>query len=596
MAKIRVPGVYFEPSVRQSRGIMLGETGVPAFLGVAERGPLRPVKVTSAAQFKIIYGTPIPGSYLSSCVDGFFKNGGQTCFVLRIAHIFGDEPEEELARRAKLDILDRNELPTLNILAASEGSWGNGVTLDVSVAQPPRIQTPIARDLQQDSETASLRSSRGFEPGMTVCFYAGGGDERVERFVTITRVRGNHIFWVGEIGHNFRAAAPTYLIPIEFNISASTKNRKEWFPHLSLSRSAARYAPRVVNSESKLIFLRDLESPSPVPLNLPETEDMPAVSLRGGKDGLDWLKPKDFIGYDKGPAARFGLALLEENEDIDLVLVPDLHYAQRHSKGFRPNNSDIRVVHRALIDHCERLGDRFALLDLPEDTKINDALDARRQFDSAFGAIFYPWLVTVEKGQRKVLPPTGHIAGLIAKCDREEGLHRAAANLPMEGVVDTSIVLREEHLAELNHKGVNCIRSFPVRGIRPWGARTLSNDPLWRYIPTRRIFNAVKRAVFMNTQWAVFELNNNDLRRRLRSEVEDFLRRLWSAGYFKGDAQDDAFFVVCGNENNPQENLEQGLLVVDIGIAPIRPTEFITLRLEHTVEDRRLGDLSDIEE
>lgn len=586
MARIRTPGVYFDETVRERRDITLGETGVPAFLGVAERGPLNePFKLSNFSQFKQIYGAPIPGSYLAACVEAFFKNGGKHCFVVRVAHIF--RGRGELAKRARYEVLDRDGYPAMDITAASEGSWGNEITLSVKTPEKPRVSTFVTLDVQPDSERATVQSSRGFEAGMQVRFRAG----KEERFTVLSRVRGNEIFWRGGLGILFKSAAPTYVEPVEFSVHASTRDKTERFDHLSLSPTATRNYLRVINQESKLVRVRDLESGSEPPLNLPETVE--SEKLRGGKDGLDSLTPEDFIGYNNGPDARFGLGALEANDDVDLICVPDLYFAREHSAKFK-SDREIQAVHRAMIDHCERMGDRFALLDLPEKTTFEQALDWRLLYDTSYAAIYYPWLVVSDRGRRKSLPPVGHIAGVISRTDRDIGVHGAPANKDLEGVVDVSVILREEHLSELNHKGINCVRSFPVRGIRPWGARTLSSAPEWRYIPTRRIFCAIRRAIYENTQWVVFEPNDSDLRGKVKSSVENFLRLLWSSGYFVGDKQNDAFFVQCNEENNANEDIEEGRLSVDIGVAPARPAEFIYMRLEHTVEDRRLGDLGEL--
>jgi hypothetical protein len=587
MTMIRTPGIHFESSIRQSNNIELGETGIPAFLGVAERGPLGPVKIINFNQFKQIYGNPIANSYLHSSIEGFFLNGGKTCFVLRVAHIFRKSIDEELARRAHHEVLDRNGFPSMDFMAASEGSWGNEIQLKIEIPKEARIKTSITVNLASDDESVSILSSRGLEVGMIIRVY----DDKNEKFVTINKIRGNEIFWSGGIGYFFKAAAPTYVEPVEFNIFVSMQDVKENFLNLSLSDISPRNFMRTINRDSKLIRVRDLESSSILPNKLPE--NIENLKLTGGKDGLEYLSPDDFIGSNSGPSARFGLGSLEPNDEIDLIAIPDLFFALnfKDHKGFKKRERDVMVVHRAMIDHCERMGDRFAILDLPESLSVEAVQEWRLQFDTSYAAIYYPWLVIIDRSKRRSVPPCGYIAGLYARCDREEGIHRIAANVAIEGVVDTSKVLREDHIAELNHKSINCIRSFPVRGTRPWGGRTLASDINWRFINVRRTFNAVRRAIYQSTQWVVFEPNNAGLRGRLKSSVEDFLRRLWSAGYFKGTNQEEAFFVVCDDSNNSLENIESGLLSVDIGLAPIRPAEFINLRLEHTVEDRRIGDL-----
>jgi hypothetical protein len=610
MGTIRAPGIQFSSSVQQNTSIDLGETGVPAFLGVAERGPLAPVKIINFEQFKQVYGNPIPNSYLHNAVEGFFLNGGKTCFILRVAHIFrnAQQPNAELARHASTKLYDQSTpppgkgFPLMEVIASSPGAWGNDITLHVEIPDKPRVDTNIdeMRDPQnkriiqmsEDDESFNVKSSRGFEVGMTVQFSETRDGQTVTHYVTLTNVRGNTLFWSGPIGHPFKVSSPTNVSPVEFTLSVRYGNTSERFTALSLSPSSPRHYIRAINRESKLIRVRDLESPAPIPQKLPAPiPSSSPLKLRGGQDGIEYISPDDFIGRDDGPHARLGLASLEGNDELDLIAAPDVHFAFYDRDKKRSKLKEIEHVYKEIVSHCERLGDRFALIDLPESTSINAAQDFRIKFDTAFAAIYYPWLTIIDRGKKKHIPPSGHLAGLFAKCDREEGVHRVPANLPLEGVVDTSIVLREDDIAELNHKGINCVRSFPVRGTRPWGGRTLSSDPNWRYINIRRTFNIVRRSIFQHTQWVVFETNDASLRARLKSDVEDFLRRLWSAGYFKGESQDDAFFVMCNDENNPLDAIAEGYLLVDIGLAPVRPTEFINLRLEHTVEDRRVGEL-----
>ena len=577
MAKIKVPGVYFEEDAKINRDVTLGETGIPAFIGVAERGPLNePVSVESMSQFLKIYGLPVEDSYLHDAVNGFFSNGGKHCYIVRIAHVFR-HGGGELANCARFELLDNSGYPTLEISASSEGSWGNNISVSIDYLEESRVHTFLTLDLPIGAHVATLQSTRGIERGTLLKFRDG----ETERFVTVESVRGNEIFWHEDLDHLFRSASPTYVESLEFNLYVSDKTRQERFLNLSMSKNAIRNVCRVLEQESQLVRVKMLSSGNDSSCFPEAIQD---VILRGGRDGLEGITAEDIIGYNNGPGARFGIGALEPNEIIDLVAIPDLHYCRAHCNGFK-SDRDIIGVQIALLNHCERMGDRFAILDIPKGYRPEQVQDYRSKFESSFGALYYPWVWTNNKGKKRLIPPAGHIAGLYARCDREDGVFRAPANIPLADVYDVEISLHEGHLAELNEKGINPIRNIPQRGIRPWGARSLSNDPDWRYLTSRRVFCAVKRAIYENTQWVVFEINGKDLRAQVEKTVTDFLANLWAAGYFPGKTQNAAFFVKCDETNNTAENIEEGSFVVDVGIAIGKPTEFIVMNFEHQIEE-----------
>ena len=577
MAKIRLPGVYFEDNPKVEREVSLGETGVPAFIGVASRGPLNePVVIKSVQQFLRFFGEPVEGSYLYASVWGFFMNGGTRCHVIRIAHVFRNG-KAELARKARYELLDPAGYPTLEVLAHSEGAWGNNVNIQVTLPTEARVHTFITLDLVPGSHMITLQSTRGVERGMMLKL----SDGENERFVTVDRVRGNEVYWREEIDCTFRSVSPTYVDCVEFDLRVSEGKRVERFNSVSLGRWSSRNVARVVAQESELIRVNILSDGK----HDQYPEQTKQLQLRGGRDGLAGITPEDIIGYNNGPGARYGLGVLESNEEIDLVCVPDLQYCVEHSEAFH-GTRDIIGVQTAVLNHCERMGDRFAILDMPKDIKYEQIYDYRMRFESSYGALYYPWIrITEDGGELRDVPPCGFMAGLYAKCDRTDGVFRAPANIEIQGASGLSVGLNEGQLTELNEKGINCIRTFLARGIRPWGARSLTNERDWRYLMSRRVFCAVKRAIYENTQWVVFEVNNEDLRARIRDMLVDFLGKLWAAGYFPGKVQDEAFFVTCDKTNNDSEESEQGKITIDVGLAISKPLEYLIMSFEHKMEE-----------
>ncbi|MBQ9395345.1 MAG: phage tail sheath family protein [Proteobacteria bacterium] len=581
MAKNKLPGVYFEDNPKIERGISLGETGVPAFIGVASRGPLNePVVIQSVQQFLRFFGEPIKGSYLYASVWGFFMNGGTRCHVIRVAHVFRNG-KSELARMARYELLDSSGYPTLEVMASSEGCWGNQLSVEVTYPEEPRVHTFITLDLAEGARMLTVQSTRGLERGMMLRI----SDGEKERFVTVERTRGNEVYWRESLDCGFRSSSPTYVDSVDFNLIVREKKRVERFKNLSLGKFSARNVSRVIAQESELIRVNILSDGEYE--HYPEATE--EIQLRGGRDGLEGITPEDVVGYNNGPGARYGLGTLEANEEIDLLCIPDLQYFMDHCEAFQGIH-DMIGIQLAMVNHCERLGDRFAILDMPRDIRFEQVYDYRMKFESSYGALYFPWLeMTNDNGEKTVVPPCGFMAGVYAKCDKTDGVFRAPANIAIEGVTGLSIHMNEGQLAEMNEKGVNCLRITQQRGIRAWGVRSLTNEPAWRYLMSRRVFNAVRRAIYENTQWVVFEVNGKELRDRVREMLVDFLGKLWAAGYFPGKVQEDAFFVTCDESNNQAEEGEMGHLSIDIGLALGRPMEYLVISFEHKLEEQSVG-------
>jgi phage tail sheath protein FI len=206
-----------------------------------------------------------------------------------------------------------------------------------------------------------------------------------------------------------------------------------------------------------------------------------------------------------------------------------------------------------------------------------------RTSDSGFGAFYFPWLVVKDPLSPKkmaTVPPSGHIAGIYARVDSTRGVHKAPANEPIRGALDLAYRVTREEQGELNINGVNCIRFFPGQGIRVWGARTLAESSSeWKYINVRRLFNMIEESIARSTQWVVFEPNDETLWNSIKRDVSAFLTMLWRQGALKGTTPEEAFFVKCDEEINPSDVINAGIVVTVIGVAPVKPAEFVVFKI-----------------
>jgi hypothetical protein len=578
MAQVRAPGIYYEPGEQRIPPLELGRTGVPVFLGITRRGPLDvPVRVTGEDRFAEIFGEPVPQSFLTTCLKGFFANGGEECFVLRVARLEG-EPGEDVARRAAVTLLDRAGQPAIAIAAQDEGAWGND--LRVSIRETPDSpRTFLTRDAEFGATAIQVKATLGLTPGTLLHILDG----RNEQWVEVAGVEGKSIQLAEPLRHAFASAAPTYVQPRTLDLVVRDHDRSERFERLSMSGASPRFIERTLNDQSRLVRASALRPDTPPALRL--LADQPDTKLTGGSDGIADLGPDDFIGHDRGPGDRRGLLGLVEFPEIDLVAMPDLMAAyMHHSKRFRTLR-DVEVVQEAAITLCERSSNRFAILDLPPGGDFEEALRWRQQFDSAHAAFYYPWVVVLDGAQRRKVPPSAHVAGIFARSDREYGVHKAPANEVVQSVVDLEVLLQDDHLAMLNQAGINCLRPFGPRGLRVWGARSASSDPEWRYINVRRTISAIAATIERGTQWAVFEPNSPGLWKRVTRIIVGFLMGLRERGMLAGNRPEDAFFVKCDHETNPPEDVDRGILVTEIGLAVVRPVEFIVFRLSQRLEN-----------
>src|SRR6478735_2702904 len=332
----------------------------------------------------------------------------------------------------------------------------------------------------------------------------------------------------------------------------------------------------MVNAVSKVVQLEDTSTGAVVRLANGETTLVAPASPAAVPSTR--LSADDYVG---DVAERTGFGGLEAIEDITMLCVPDLMSAYQQGAI---DLDQVQAVQLAMIAHCELMGDRVAILDAPPGMNAQQIKEWRvdkARYDSMYASLYWPWVQTMNPatGQLAYMPPSGHMAGIWGRNDTTRGVHKAPANEVVRGAVNLEInITRNEHDL-LNPEGINVIRAFPGRGIRVWGARTLSSDPAWRYLNVRRLFNYLEKSILNGTNWVVFEPNDRALWAKIRRTIAAFLVMEWRAGALFGSTPGEAFYVKCDDETNPAEGIDAGQVVCEIGVAPVKPAEFVIFRL-----------------
>jgi phage tail sheath protein FI len=366
----------------------------------------------------------------------------------------------------------------------------------------------------------------------------------------------------------------------QFNLIVRRGSAEETFENLTFSKAkAARNVLDVVNKQSKLIRVAEKVS------DLSMTERVPSpgkysLAVAEAKSTALVSVSSDVIVGDA--AERSGLSGFEVAEDVTMLCVPDL--MALYQAGLI-SMEGVKAVQLAMIAHCENMKDRFAILDCPPGLSPQKMKEWRMDvagYDTKYGAVYYPWLRVANPlgdGESILVPPSGCMAGIYARSDNERGVHKAPANEVVRGAMGVEIQITKSEQDILNPIGVNCIRAFSGRGIRVWGARTLSSDASWRYINVRRLFNFVEKSIERGTQWIVFEPNDPDLWARIRRDIGAFLTNVWRSGALFGPTPAQAFYVKCDEETNPPSVRDLGQVIIEIGMAPVKPAEFVIFRI-----------------
>ena len=401
----RAPGIYQSFDSVAPPPLSIANTRITGFVGITQKGPMNePTRLTNWDEFVELFGTGgADNAYTADSVYGFFKNGGTDCWMVRVAHCAepGVQPSIDHASCGEHVQIDDWNKPSLKIRALNEGTWGN--TIWFRCVHAPGAQTLLTRDLDIGAGEAQVSTTRGFEVGSLVRIY----DRENSDYVVLTEVGDKIVKWGVEtpVNRRHRAAAPTHLEVMTFEIHVALRDRREVFKGLQMHPTSRNYAPKVIAQRSRLIRVEDMETKSPVPHNLPE--QLALTRLSGGRDGLEAITPEDFVGHDNGPGDRWGLLALAANEEVAILVAPD---AMRfYDKEPGPSGEQkAQRVQDTMISICENQKDRFAILDIPQTKDIEYVRRWRRRTDSSFCAYYWPWLraVTLDD-QVHVIPPSG---------------------------------------------------------------------------------------------------------------------------------------------------------------------------------------------
>ena len=533
-------------------------TSTAGFVGLAERGPVigQPLLVTSFADYKRMYGGYLSEAacgnarFLPYAVEQFFLNGGARAYIMRAV------PADAKAGTVTAG--------ALKISAANPGAWAENMR--VTVAPSSKAKTQV---LAVDGADLTLKNADGFNPGDVVELYDGAEAAYATIKSVLDRVVTLDAPCALDVADT-RVGTSKYIRTCEITIAARLDDMVEVYENLSLKPEALNYAP-VKTAKSDLICVEVLpaEADSIVPYaQCGGTGNEMVLTPAGGSNGSVLNMSADvYLGKDGGPGKRTGLQAFQESGNVSILAIPGV---------------TIPDVQSALIAFCENKKSCFAILDVPmELTKTNDVANFRDMYDSTYAAMYHPWLQMFDAGAKRTayFPPSGAMAGIYARSDNERGVHKAPANEVVRGCTGLSCNYNTGEQDILNPIGVNLIRAFPGRGIRVWGARTISSNGLWKYVNVRRLFIYVEESIKANTNWVVFEPNSETLWGRVTRTIENFLATCWRDGALAGSSPDQAFFVECGPTTMTQDDIDNGRLICQIGIAPVKPAEFVIFRI-----------------
>ena len=568
MPEYLAPGVYVEETSFRAKSIEGVGTSTTGLVGPTRKGPVggTPELLTSFGDFERIYGgldnLEYGTNFLAHSVRAYFDNGGSRLYVSRVANSGGGtanspdivtnaDPTLQARFVARFPGQAGNGRITVRLQtapatkrtmnAAPSGSLvrsgsGGGTVFHVKLAGAWLDSSATALDLSALADTDAPNGTADF---LSLSVVATDGDGHATGFDDLGFDR-SHPRWIG-------------------NVLSATPSRR--------SDALEQWLSAEIGSSVTAFELRN---------GFFASADVWSQTMTGGSDG----------SAPNQAAYEAALNEFEKLEDISIVAAPG-------SSSY----TDAQGILGAIISHAERArAYRIAVLDTPADKAVSEAREIRGRVDSKYAALYYPWVVVSNPLSRAgdasvpreiALPPSGFVCGIYARNDVERGVHKAPANEVVRGALRFE---RDVNFAEqevLNPLGVNCLRYLSGRGYRVWGARTVSSDPEWKYVNVRRYMNYLEASIDRGTQWAVFEPNGERLWANIRETVSAFLYNEWVNGALLGSSAKEAFFVRCDRSTMTQNDLDNGRLICLVGVAVLKPAEFVIFRIGQKTADER---------
>lgn len=590
MAEYLSPGVYveeYDSGVKAMEGV---GTSTAGFVGMAQKGPVRglPVLITSMADYQRRFGGYLSERdygelrFLPYAVEQFFNNGGSTCYVMRVC------PGDAKAAQAVLGETDENRFLTLT--AANPGVWGN----NIQVRFTPSLKNK--NKLSEDTDVTKalvVENAGGYQQGDMVCLQyeatktVDTGEDPAPQVKSVSYVFGiventeGGSITLKELGTAPDGGKPQALYLAEWELIVADDTASEQYENVSLNAGRTNFIQHAVLKSQLISAEADMAKYAKGALEEKITnmeEPSFTLCLTGGTDGTvkktnGDMDPALYKGQDGSPDQRTGLQAFKTLSDVSIMAIPGITNASVQSE---------------LVSHCDGLKNRFAILDMPlADKEVPELQEFRENVDSSYAAMYHPWLQCYDSLEKRnvFLPPSGAVAGIYGRTDNTRGVHKAPANEVVRNCTGLSVRYNEAEQGKLNPKGINLIRSLPGQGIRVWGARTCSSDGNWKYVNVRRLFIFIEESIKANTNWVVFEPNDEMLWSRVEGTIRVFLTAQWRNGALAGSTADEAFFINIGKSTMTEDDILNGRLICVIGVAPVRPAEFVIFRITQKMEN-----------